>query len=203
MRRVWAVVPAAGYSRRMGCSKLLLDVAGLPVIHHVVTALQAGGVDAVHVLVREGDLPLRDALRATAATVHSVAQPTVDMRASVEHLLRQIEVCADPRPTDAWLLVPADHPVLSATMIRSVLAAAASQPRSIVIPTHAGRRGHPTLFPWTFAAEVRKIPADRGLNWLLTQPAVPVMELPVGDPAVLFDLDTPADYQRLLDRPGS
>ena len=48
---IYAVVPAAGRSRRMGQPKLLLGMGGQTVIEHVITALREGGVDRVLVVI--------------------------------------------------------------------------------------------------------------------------------------------------------
>ncbi len=195
--RVWGVVPAAGLSRRMGRHKLLLDVEGRTVIQRLVDALLTGGVESVHVLVREDDRPLHQELDHTAACVHTVPTATPDMRSSVAQLLARLAAQVDPQPHDAWLLCPADHPVLRADVIRRLLETSAAHPGTIVLLTHAGRRGHPTLFPWPLAEAVRTIPPDRGLNWLIAHPPVPLIEAPCDDPSVLIELDTPADYEQL------
>ena len=48
------------------------------------------------------------------------------------------------------------------------------------------------------ARSLAEIPADQGLNWLLRQAGVEVREIAIDDPSVLFDLDTPEDYERLV-----
>lgn len=197
LSRVWGVVPAAGLSRRMGMHKLLLDVGGRTVMHRLVDALLTGGVESVHVLVREDDQPLQQELAPTAACVHTVAAATPDMRNSVEQLLTRLAARVDPQPRDAWLLCPADHPVVRADVVRRLLETSIAHPGAIVLPIHAGRRGHPTLFPWPLVKAVRRIPPGRGLNWLIAHPPAPIIEAPCDDPSVLFDLDTPADYERL------
>lgn len=196
-RRCWGVVPAAGLSRRMGVQKLLLPLRGQPVVAHLVAALQAGGVTDVHLLVRAEDRPLRERLASLPVRCHTVDQPTPDMRTSVERLLQHLaEECA-PRPQDAWLLCPADHPVLSPSVVRTLLTAGEHHPDAILVPTYADRRGHPTLFPWTTTSALQSLPPGEGLNAILRRNLHPVIELPVDDPAILRDLDEPQDYQRL------
>ena len=46
------------------------------------------------------------------------------------------------------------------------------------------------------------MPPHLGLNAYLRQHAAGTLELPVDDPDILLDLDTPADYERLLGRWG-
>lgn len=198
--RVFAVVPAAGHSRRMGRHKLLLTVQGQTVIRRLVEVLMSAGVDNLFVLVREDDRALRAELATTAARVRTVPESTPDMRASVALLLAAIESEINPTERDAWLLSPADHPVLKVAVVRSLLQAWSAGCGPILVPTCEGRRGHPTLFAWQFASQVGSIPANHGLDWLLRQQAAAVVELPMDEPDVLLDLDTPADYERLRRR---
>ncbi len=104
---------------------------------------------------------------------------------------------------DGWLLVPADHPVLSAEVIERMLSAWQTTAADILIPTCQGRRGHPTIFSWKLARQVPGIPKDRGLNWLVRSTGATIEEVSTGDPAILTDLDTPADYEALKQAFGS
>lgn len=195
-RRLWAVVPAAGLSRRMGRPKLLLELAGRTVMARLVDALRTGGCDDIWVLARGDDAELLAVLATLPVHCVIVEAPTADMRASVVLLLDAITDCEQPQSDDGWLLCPADHPVLSVTVVAAVLAAREQSPSAVIVPSHHSRRGHPTLFPWRLAERIHDIPPNQGLNWLLRQPDVVVCEVPVDDPSILTDLDTPEDYER-------
>lgn len=191
----FAIVPAAGHSTRMGRPKLSLPLADRTVIEHVVTALRAGGVDRVLVVVGPHVSELAALASTAGADVLQLAEPTPDMRSTVERGLDWIESHFRPRPDDPWLLVPADHPTMDARLIRDVLTAHVDG--SIVVPFHAGRRGHPTRFAWTHAAGIRALPPGQGINAFVREHAAEVFELPVSTAEVLIDLDTPEDYARL------
>ena len=134
---------------------------------------------------------------AAGADVLALAEPTPDMRATVERGLDWIELRFRPHPDEPWLLVPADHPVLDPEVVRQVIAGGtAAQP--IVVPVFEGRRGHPTRFAWRHAAGIRALPADQGINAFLRVQAAEVRELPLSNPGVLTDLDTPEDLARLV-----
>lgn len=186
----------------MGVPKLLLEVAGKPVIARLIEALLTGGVDSVHILVREEDTSLRDLLANQPVTVALAPNGTPDMRRSVELLLQTIQQDQQPQAGDAWLLCPADHPILAADVITELLAARSNHPAAILVPVCGQRRGHPTLFPWPIAAAVNSIPAGQGINWLLREQSLPVVEVPVTTRSILLDLDTPEDYRRLLEDSG-
>ena len=95
-------------------------------------------------------------------------------------------------------MIAADHPLLRADTLKLLVAHWLDNPESIVVPVHASKRGHPTLLPWTRAADVFTLPNDVGVNHLLRTEPGSVHEVPVDDPTVTLDLDTPEDYERAL-----
>jgi len=194
---IFAVVPAAGRSARMGRPKLSLPLGDRTVLEHVVTALRQGGADEVLVVVGPHDPMVAPLAAAAGASVLVLADATPDMRATVEDGLRWLETHFRPRPDDAWLLAPADHPTLDADVVRRLGAAYAEGRRSIMVPAHNGRRGHPTLIGWRHVAGLLAHPSGKGINDYLRSQEEQVREVPAPTAAVLCDLDTPEDYARL------
>lgn len=194
-RSLFAVVPAAGHSRRMGRPKLLLPVEGETVVARLLDALAHPRITATIVVARRDDTPLADEVARTKAIVVRPDVDPPDMRASVEHAIAAIAERFDPDPDDGWLLVPADHPSLRRAVLDELTAAWDECDGEILIPTFEGRRGHPTVFRWRLAAEVASIPPDRGLDALVA--AHEPREVAIADRGIVTDLDTPEDYQRL------
>ena len=198
---IFAVVPAAGRSSRMGRPKLSLPLGGRTVLEHVVIALRQGGVDEVLVVAGPHDPALPPLAAAAGADVLCLPEATADMRTTVECGLRDLEERFRPATDDAWLLAPADHPTLDAEVVRRLCEAYAAQPsRSVVVPVHEGRRGHPTLIAWRHVGGIRAYPAGKGINDYLRSREEHILEVPAPGPAVLCDLDTPGDYERLRRR---
>jgi len=193
----FAVVPAAGLSTRMGRPKLTLPLGDQTVIEHVVGMLRAGGVDHVLVVVGPQVPELGSLASAAGAEVLTLDEPTADMRTTVERGLAWLGSHYRPAPDDFWLLAPADCPTLTPAVVRQLLGV--KPLAEIAIPVHGGRRGHPTRFAWRHAAGIRALPADWGINGFVRAQR-DVIELPVDDPEVLADLDTPEDYERVLQR---
>ena len=194
-----AIVPAAGFSQRMGRPKLSLPFRGRTVLEHVVRALREGGADSVVVVVGPHVPELLPLAKAAGAHVCQLAEPTPDMRATVEHGLRWIEKAFSPRPGDGWLLAPADHPSLDPAVVREIVERYRSDPaKSIVIPAHAGRCGHPVLIAWRHVASLHRWPAESGINAFLRAHEAEVAEIAMSNPCILRDLDTAEEYARLL-----
>jgi molybdenum cofactor cytidylyltransferase len=198
---IFAVVPAAGLSTRMGRPKLSLPLGGRTVLECVVSALRQGGVDEVLVVAGPTDPGLTALAEAAGASVLRLRETTADMRATVEMGLRFLEERFQPRPDDAWLLAPADHPALDAEVVRRLLTTHAARPsQSIIVPVHENQRGHPTLIAWRHVSYIRAHPQGQGINGYLRSQQEQIMEIPAPSAAVLWDLDTPENYERFAPR---
>jgi molybdenum cofactor cytidylyltransferase len=198
----FALVPAAGRSRRMGAPKLLLNLGGQTVIARVLAALSQAGVAERIVVLHPQDDALRREVERLGGRVLLPPSPPPEMRDSIafglRHIAGEIAECGDKADLDSpWLLIPADHPVVLVETVTILLEAARHNPGRILVPTHDGRRGHPTLFCWKHAVEIDQIPEGEGFNWILKLHSADVIEIAVASPSVLVDLDTPEDYERL------
>jgi CTP:molybdopterin cytidylyltransferase MocA len=194
----FAVIPACGHSRRMGRPKLSLPVGGRTVLEHVLHALRLGGVEQILVVVGPHVPKLSLIAEANGVHVFRLLEETADMRATVEAGLSWLEQRFHPRLEDDWLLVPGDHPALDPTVVRQLRDARQQHAnRSIFVPTFQGRRGHPTLIGWQHVAGIRNHAEGEGLNTYLRGQSEEVLEVSVASAAVLCDLDTPEEYDRL------
>jgi molybdenum cofactor cytidylyltransferase len=115
---------------------------------------------------------------------------------------------ARPADRDAWLVAPADLPLLSTATIDQVIAAFDPARGRAVRPRHDGKFGHPVLWPFRAAPRLSALPVERGLDALFETEgsdtdqsesgAFDVVEC--GSDCVAADLDTPEEYRRLRDR---
>ncbi|MFA6108738.1 MAG: nucleotidyltransferase family protein [Candidatus Latescibacterota bacterium] len=188
-----AVVLAAGRSTRMGRLKQLLPLEGRTLIEAVVAAL-VGRVDRIVVVVGYGAAEVRQVLAGLPVVCAENPEYAAGMLTSV-----QCGLHAAGRP-GPYLVCLGDQPVIPAGVVEAILRAGAAAPGSIVVPTWEDRGGHPVLLPEACLEEVLALPSDRGLDAVVRRPGARVVRLPVEDPAVLRDLDTPEDYARELAR---
>jgi molybdenum cofactor cytidylyltransferase len=181
----------------MGRPKLVLPIGGMAVIARVVAALGQGGAEPVVVVAPPAEAPGGSALAEEAARLGArvvvPAGPTADMRASIELGLDALDGTDAP---EALLLAPGDSPGLSSETVARLIGRFGAGRPPIVVPTCAGRRGHPILLRWDVACRIRLLPGGVGVNALLEAHAGHVVALELGDPGTLADLDTPEDYHR-------
>lgn len=182
----------------MGRPKLALPLGERTILEHVVAVLRRAEIEQILVVTGPHVAELAALAESARCHVCSLAEPTHSMRETVERGLRWLEERFQPRFDDTWLLVPADHPALDACVVPHLEAAHSANPQfSIVIPTYGGRRGHPTLFDWGHVAALRSHPAELGLNTYVRQRVNETLEVPVSSPSILWDMDTPEDYEWL------
>jgi molybdenum cofactor cytidylyltransferase len=183
----------------MGRPKLALPVAGKTVLEQVIAVLFEAGVRPVLVVLGPHVAELSEPARSGGADVLLLPWPTPDMRATIERGLAWLEESLQPGDEDDWLLLPGDHPTVEVVVIHQLMAARQANPgRSIFIPTYQGKRGHPTLIRWRHVSGIRAHPPGEGLNTYLRLHADQMLEVSVESRSVVEDLDTPEDYERVL-----
>ncbi|TKJ38909.1 MAG: hypothetical protein CEE38_04220 [Planctomycetes bacterium B3_Pla] len=190
---ICAVVLAAGLSRRMGVQKLLLPFGGKTVIAHIVDQLLASAVDEVHVVVGHQARRLRQELSDRHVSIVNNPDYESGMLSSVRRGLRGL-----PQQCRTVLVALGDQPSITSKLVDEMLQSFTSAEKSILVPFHDGRRGHPVLFSESYRGEILTHYNDVGLRGLLHAHPEDVFELAVSTSAVLSDMDCPEDYRREL-----
>ncbi len=131
-------------------------------------------------------------------TFHFVeSDPDAEMFASVRAGVVQAR---QMDPQASVLLQLGDHPEVKRQTLDTFRAHQARSPQQALIPVFRSRGGHPVLIPPPVGASILTFPGDGGLRrfWNL-HPAMCV-RFEVDDPAVVLDVDTPAQYASALRR---
>jgi molybdenum cofactor cytidylyltransferase len=193
---IGAVVLAAGASSRMGRPKALLPVEGTTFVGQVLSTLRSAGVSTVRVVLGQQAEEIRQ--RAGLRTDLVVINPTPEagMLSSVRHGVRAL-----PEEVDGFLLWPVDHPTVLPETVRKLVAAFREGGAPIVVPVHAGRRGHPVLFAAQLKDELLRAPDAVGARAVVVAHEDGLRTVEVHDPGVVADVDTPEAYARIVGKP--
>ncbi len=197
--RWFAIVPAAGNSRRMGQPKLLMNVAGQTVIERTLGSFSGVSLTGAAVVGRRADPALRQIVRQAGPPFDWVTgqDDPADMLTSIRLGVAHLKDRFRPSARDWFFLLPADYPVIDGDVAKALVAATQTPGRVAIAPTYSGKRGHPLLLSWSVMDHLDEIPQGHGFNWLMREGGIVVTELPLDAPGVLQDLDTPADFDAI------
>ncbi len=182
------IVLAAGRSSRAGgANKLLSKLNGKPVVTTTVSMVLAANKDDVIVVTGHDNLAVNDALSGYSVKhVHNDTY-TDGMAGSLKLGLSQL---ADDAAFTFICL--ADMPFVRVKTYSALKASAKriSEAR-IFIPTYNGKRGHPVLWHRDMFPALGNVSGDTGGKHIIHENEHLVCEVPVDDPGILIDLDTP------------
>jgi molybdenum cofactor cytidylyltransferase len=193
-----ALVLSAGESTRMGSPKALLpDPNGRPFVGRIVRTLLAAGLDDVIVITGSQHDVIASvvAMDGLDERVRLVRNPD-PARGQLSSIWTGLDACATG--AEGLLLTVVDVPLLAASTVCAVVDAWRRTRAPIVRPIVDGRRGHPVMFDRQVFDELRAAPLDAGARTVVRAHWHDGVDVPVNDRECLIDVDTPADYERLL-----
>jgi len=195
MAEVWAILLAAGESSRMGRLKALLPWRNTTLLEHQLRALlDAGANQVVVVLGHDADRlkPIVESTDGASWTLNPdyLQGKTTSLKSGVAALTGQ-------QVSDV-LLLNVDQP-RSADTVRTLLKRHLASPYLITIPTHGGKGGHPILITAELLPELAEINEEsQGLKAVVRRHAEATERFELDDPTLLWDLNTPEQYQQAL-----
>ncbi len=198
MPKIAAVLLAAGASTRFGQPKQLLDWQGQSLVAHAADVAIAAGLDPVIVV-------LGNAAQEARATLGERPLQTVMNWRWQQGLSTSLHVglTALPPDVDGAVFLQCDQPLVPPDLLRQLVARFGETNAPLVYPTADGHRSTPVLFSRTLFAELAAARGDEGGRSLAVRYAGQAATVEVDDPTLLTDVDTPAEYQHLLQTTAS
>jgi molybdenum cofactor cytidylyltransferase len=185
------IILAAGKSSRLGEAKQLLDWHGKPFLYHIIQAALRAELDPIIVVTgAEGD---RIARALEGFPVRIVPNPEWELgqSTSVRAGIRSL-----PRGSGSAIYLMSDQPQVEATLIQSLMEKHSCSLAPVVAPLIEGSRGNPVLFDRVTFEDLTALQGDTGGRAVFSK--YPIEWLPWSDARMLMDVDTPEDYQKLL-----
>jgi len=189
---VLAVVLAAGGSTRMGRPKQLAELAGRPLLAHVLAAAEDAPVDRVVVALGGAATEVLDRVdlgRAEPLVVEGWV-------AGMGHVLASTLA----RATGDWgavVVLLGDQPLVPGRAVARVVEAWRAGAGPVVTGTYGGRPGHPRLFDRRLLPDLLRLGGDAGARDLVTAHPEWVHRVEVGDLGSDADVDVEADLERV------
>ena len=193
-RSINGIVLAAGTSSRMGEPKALLQVEGVTFLERAVHLLREAGCKYVIAVVTD-DLWIERLADVSGAAViindAEEAEQIDSLRLGIANL---------PDDTDAVAVLPVDFPRISAETVKRLVTEAMRSDAPILNPAYNGVAGHPVIFASRLFPELLAPDLPEGARSVIDAHAKEAHVIDVDDPGVTIDVDTPADYQKHVER---
>jgi molybdenum cofactor cytidylyltransferase len=195
MLKIWAVILAAGESKRMGFPKMLLPFNGKPMLENVIINVVGSDVDNTIVILGSGKENLEEMISRHNVIYYYNKNYKEGMLSSV-----QCGFCNVPENSDAVMVFQGDQPLINTITINKMIKAYRSSDKGIIIPVYAKKRGHPILIDKKYRKEIEKLDARVGLRSLTYKFSEDVLEIETDDPGILRDFDTYKDYKKEINK---
>ena len=189
-----AILLAAGESTRMGQMKALLDWEGTSLINYQVsTLLEAGIAEVIIVLGHE------------AAAIQAKVIPRDRIRFVMNHAYKQGKTTSiksglnalDGTSSEGVMFLNVDQPRTTDT-IAMLMECHNDSSAQITIPTYKQKGGHPIIFDSNLIPELLCVNEETfGLKHITDAYSKQTQRLEVADPSVLWDLNTPDQYNKV------
>jgi molybdenum cofactor cytidylyltransferase len=184
---VVAILLAAGSASRFGSDKLLHRLPHeVPIAVQSARHLQAACAGKVLAVIRPDSARLGELLEKEGCRIVVCEKAAQGMGESLACAVRAAG------PADGYVVALADMPFIRPSSIAAVREALENG-APLAAPYFRARRGHPVGIAARFRAELEALQGDAGAKHVLAQHASEFVKIPVGDPAVLRDIDTPGD----------
>ena len=188
--RIGAVITAAGKSSRMGSFKPLLKIGNLTVAEQVVQNFHAAGIrDIVLVTGNNAEELERNLKHLGLVFLRNDRYEYNEMFDSVKIGLNYLkDTC------DKVFLTPVDVPLFTTDTVKALLQSKAN----IGIPVCRGETGHPIILDINAINKILVYSGEGGLRDAMASLSLDVEHIETGDEGILYDMNTQADYDKIL-----
>ena len=178
----------------MGKPKQLLMLKGFCMLDHAIKAAIESGIAAPIVVL---------GAHAKEIEKHSTLLNHCTIIYNHEHNLGQSTSlqsgvrAAVPQST-AYVFLLADQPLIDSTLLTLLIHTFTKTKADIVYPEYDGQRGNPVIISANLRERLLTASGDTGARFLFTDDSLKIISVPVSTKAVITDIDTPEEYQKLL-----
>lgn len=181
------IVLAAGQSKRCGSTKQISAWGPTTLAVCAATVALDAGLDPVIAVLGHEAQKVAEALAGLQVQVVMNSEFASGQSSSVRK-----GIDALPARTGAALFFPADQPLITAEMVRTIVRAHRRSFAPACVPVFEGQRVNPALFDRTLFPELRELHGDADGRVLLEKYREALVPVPASRATVL-DIDTPQD----------
>jgi molybdenum cofactor cytidylyltransferase len=194
---IWAMILAAGESKRMGKPKLLLPFGEKTMIETIVETVVSSKVEQTLVILGSDREKTEEKIKNYPVKIVYNRDFRSGMLSSVQCGFKSF-----PAETRAVLVVLGDQPKISTTVINKLIDVYKSSGKGIVLPVYKKERGHPVLIDVKYGEEVENLSPEVGLRGTVYNHPEDILEVDVETLSIFQDIDSESDYKREVEKKG-
>ncbi|MBO6163836.1 MAG: NTP transferase domain-containing protein [Lachnospiraceae bacterium] len=198
-----AMITAAGLSSRMGRDKALLEAGGVKNLTRQLNTFAAAGVDfSVVITGHHRKERMAAAAKSEMADVREVYNPRFAETQMFDSIRLGLQDYLQRNPQageeDGLFFVPTDEPFFSLYSVKRLLEEFKTGKGKVYTASFQGKPGHPLLIRSSAIRDILAHDGTRGLRGALERFGDGFVFVPVPDPGVGMDADTPQEWERIL-----
>ncbi|MFC0471113.1 nucleotidyltransferase family protein [Halalkalibacter kiskunsagensis] len=195
---ICAVILAAGTSTRMGTAKQLLPFKQMYLLEYVIKHVLAQSFEQVFVVIGHNADEIMEHISLPSSRCRWIINDKYQLGQSTSFTIAMKTI--EPTFSQAMLFL-GDQPFIKPKTIQSVFEEGNGKEKRltcpfVIRPFYENKPGHPLYWGNIKKLDISTLSGDKGGRGLLS--SVKKHHLPVNDPNILVDIDTPADYQKAL-----
>ncbi|MBU1342998.1 MAG: nucleotidyltransferase family protein [Proteobacteria bacterium] len=192
-KKIAGIILAAGSGSRMGKTKQLLPFKGTTLLGQVIQHARASALHEIIIVLGHCADKIKKTLDLSGTTVVINNAFAKGQSTSLIAGLESISPLCD-----AAMFLLGDQPLVSAAIIDRLIDASNTSDAPIVIPYCNGRRGNPVIIARPLFSRLKALSADTGARQLFDAFKKSILSVSVQDEAILTDVDTLDDYEKLI-----
>lgn len=189
------ILLAAGSSVRMGGLKQLAHLEGRPLLSWAIENALSSKLTRVVVVLGESASEIVRALERILSHPRVEVVLNACFQEGVGSSIRCGVRKLSPDSNSAMILL-GDQPFVWPHVIDGLLDAFYRSDKEICVPFFQGKRGNPVVFGRVFFSELARLEGDFGGRLIVERNMENVLEVELGDPSVVIDVDTQEDLER-------
>jgi molybdenum cofactor cytidylyltransferase len=186
------IILAAGGSQRMGRPKALLLWKGMPFVYLVAKTALYAGLKPVVVVTGEYHHEISEGLADLPVTIVKNPEWKTGQSSSIKAGLAELNA-----NIGGTIFLLCDQPQIPATLLITLVEIHRQTLSAVVSPQVEGKRANPVLFDRTTFPDLNSLQGDMGGRGILGRH--PISWLEWNDFSITYDIDSPSDYERLLE----
>jgi molybdenum cofactor cytidylyltransferase len=195
MGNIWAIILAAGESKRMKVPKMLLPFNGKTMIEKVIENVIRSEVFRTLVVLGSYRNEILGSISHLPINHCYNENYRKGMLSSVQCGFKNL-----PVKFDAVLVFPGDQPFIEPYVINMIINTYREIGKGIIVPVYRNKRGHPLLIDCKYRDEINTLEENEGLRSLSNMHQKDVFEVKTNSPGILKDFDTKEDYLNELNK---